>query len=140
MSVVVEWDDPDQRILRWHLTGDWNRDEMRIARTLAEMMIARVQHMVHFMVCFSPETRLHTDNLSEIIFLTQPESFNRGWVVFVDARLKFQGMMSFFMSLFPNAGQRVAFTDSEAKARRLFSVNLCAENSLLSTSARAEQA
>lgn len=122
MAITVEWDNPEQTVLRLTFFGSWNCDELHRAVDIAEAMAAECSNPVDAIVDMTNAESLPTGSLLDPAFRANAQLLARratgrhGRIVVAGASPWLASVYQMFRGLLGERVGRVAFSQDIAEA------------------------
>ncbi len=122
MSVSVQWDNDEQSVLHYVVTGHWTWDEFYDALAVARQMIdASPQQRIHAIIDISEGSLFPKNALLHLRRLAAdtPTKIQFGTTVLVSKNLFVKSLMDVMRRLNPDATRNFQLTPTLDEARRL---------------------
>jgi hypothetical protein len=121
MSVNVEWDDSEQRILRYTYEAGWTWEEYAAAVAEATRLVVKVDGQIDVIGDFSKSTLLPERALSNFrkSLATSPDTVPFKMVVLIIRNEFIARMLDTFSRMYPSARGKIRSAPSLEDARRI---------------------
>jgi hypothetical protein len=116
MAVVVDWTDPDKKIVRYDFPAQWTWDELYDAMNQVNEMLATVPHMVYVIISFENSNGLPPGALTHLRIGTLKAASNWGGGVFIGVSSLLTALLKTFTLLNKKLGERYAIAKTTDEA------------------------
>lgn len=119
MGGRVQWDDPEQTILRFEFEGEWDWVVVRQVALMGQEMSASVEHRVDSVVDLRQSHGLPAHSLSQFEQLAQFPSPNSGVIVIVGGGNLVASLLNIFKRVYRSAAAKYHYVETMEEAERL---------------------
>ena len=119
MPISVEWENPEQTIMRWTLSGPWTWDEYRQAQTVSHSLLRSVTHPVDVIADMRDAPTLPRDAFSRFKETEVGLPANRSRVILVTNSMFVRSMAVTFNQVFLNRPTQFELVASIEEAHAL---------------------